>query len=217
MPEFLTSNVAAVIALAGVLVGGLVTGGISFFNAWVMRNRDFQLKLWERLLDRRIMAHEAVLEISLKMRLMVSFQRVDSAGELVRAPLVMRPKEEFDEWLGEFAEKSLPATTWLSTAVKRELNFVQDYLVTLHTKLADVSPQPQHCATVGMFIRQDFIDLSAELEKMTFKFFKSEMQALRLNDLTDWHKYPREETDKRLQNTALMRRWPEIAMRLSRT
>src|SRR6516164_4378834 len=106
MPEFLTSNVAAVIALAGVLVGGLVTGGISFFNAWVMRNRDFQLKLWERLLDRRIMAHEAVLEISLKMRLMVSFQRVDSAGELVRAPLVMRPKEEFDEWLGEFAEKS---------------------------------------------------------------------------------------------------------------
>ena len=213
MEEFLTHNVAAFLALAGVLVGGLVTGGISLLNAWVMRNRDFQLKLWEKLLDRRIMAHEAVLEISLKMRFMVSFQRFDSEGELVRAPLVMRSKEEFDEWLGEFAEKSLPATTWLSTAVRRELNFVQDYLVTLHTKLADVPPQ--HCATLGIFIRQDFIDLSTELEKTAFKFFESEVQTLRLNDLTDWHKYPREETDKRLQNTALMRRWSEIAMSLS--
>jgi hypothetical protein len=215
MPEFLTHNIAALLALAGVLVGGLVTGGISLLNAWVMRNRDFKLKLWEKILDRRISAHEAVLEISLKMRLMVSFERFDSAGELVRAPLVMRSKEEFDEWLGEFAEKSLPATTWLSTAVKRELSFVQDYLVTLHTKLADV-PQ-QHCATVGIFIRKDFIDLSAELEKTAFKFFKSEVQALQLNDLADWHKYQREETDKRLQNTALMRRWPEIATSLSTT
>jgi hypothetical protein len=120
----------------------------------------------------------------------------------------MMSKATFDDWLREFAKESTPATTWLSTPVKRELNFAQDYFVTLHTKLSEVPSE--HFPAVGSFARQDFIDLSSGLEKTAFEFFKAEARELRLNDLTEHHKYPLEETKKRLQNTVLLRRWKEI-------
>jgi hypothetical protein len=211
MADFFTHNStlgAAIIALAGVLVGGLLSAVFTFLNAWVMRTRDLDLKLWERFLDRRITAHEAVVGIALKMRLTRSFGGIDSSGEVVRAPQIMVSKDAFDDWLGEFAEKSTPATTWLSTAVKRELNFAQDYFVTLHTNLSGVPSA--HFAAVGAFVRQDFIDLSSSLEKTAFEFFKAEARELRLNDLTEHHKYPLQETKTRLQNTVLLSRWTEI-------
>jgi hypothetical protein len=50
MVDFFTHNptlAPAIAALAGVLVGGLLSGVFTFLNAWVMRNRDLDLKLWE--------------------------------------------------------------------------------------------------------------------------------------------------------------------------
>jgi hypothetical protein len=58
---------------------------------------------------------------------MVSLGAFDPDGELTRAPELMSSKQVFDDWLVEFARASAPASTWLSIAVKRELNFVQDY------------------------------------------------------------------------------------------
>jgi hypothetical protein len=89
MADFFAHNptlAPAIAALIGVLVGGLLSGVFTFLNAWVMRSRDLNLKLWERFLDRRITAHEAVVGLALKMRVMCSLGMVDSSGELVRAP-----------------------------------------------------------------------------------------------------------------------------------
>src|SRR5947209_11480448 len=48
-------------------------------------NRDLDLKLWERFLDRRITAHEAVVELAAKMRIMVSLGRLTHPAKW-RAP-----------------------------------------------------------------------------------------------------------------------------------
>ena len=208
MVELFKQNTPAIIALLGVVVGSLLTGGLAHWNAQAMRRRDLDLKLWERFLDRRITAHETIVAVALKMRVMVSAFEVDSCGELLRAPQVMISKEELDHWISEFAQTVLPATTWLSTSVKREIYFVQDYLATLNTKLSGVPSE--HFAAVGSFVRQDFIDISDRLEKAAFEFFKAEARELRLNDLTEHHKYPLEETNRRLQNTVLLGRWKEI-------
>lgn len=211
MADFFAHNptlAPAIAALVGVLVGGLLSGVFTFLNAWVMRNRDLNLKLWERFLDRRITAHESVVGLALKMRRMCPLGGVDSSGEVIRAPEVMISKEALNDWLSEFAEKSTLATTWLSTPVKRELNFAQDYFVTLHTNLSEVPSSL--FAAVGSFIRQDFIDLSSRLEKTAFEFFKEEARELRLNDLSEHHKYLVQETKKRLQNTVLLNRWTEV-------
>lgn len=130
--EFIWKNVAVVAGLAGALVGAIVT----YFTQWLLRRRELDLRIWERFLERRISAHENVLSLALEMRVMASLGEIHSKGDLARAPAVMVSREAFDEWLRKFARVSVPATTWLSTAAKRELNFVQDYLVTLHTNLS---------------------------------------------------------------------------------
>jgi hypothetical protein len=208
MAELFTHNAAAVLALLGVLVGAIVTGGLTFANGWIMRKRDLDLKIWEKLLDRRIAAHETVIGLAIAMRRMAPLGGTDAAGGLVRAPEVMMSKEAFDTWLVEFAETSSPAATWLSTAVKRELNFAQDYIVTLYANLSGSAPGA--FPTIGAFVRQDFIDLSSKLEKAAFEFFTREARNLRLNDLDDWHKYPRQMTEFRLQETLLLSKWAEI-------
>jgi len=38
---------------------------------------------------------------------------------------------------------------------------------------------------------------------------------LRLSDLNDWHKYPRQVTESRLQDTVLLSRWAEIKASLA--
>ena len=213
MAEFFTHNAAAVLALLGVLVGSIVTGQLSFATGWIMRKRDLDLKIWEKFLDRRIAAHETVIGIAIAMRRMVALGGFDADGEVARAPEVMMSKEAFDTWLVEFAVKSSPATTWLSTAVKRELNFAQDYFLTIHVKLSGFAPSV--FPNVGALVRQDFIDLSSKLEKAAFEFFIKEVRNLHLNDLDDWHKYPRQVTECRLQDTVLLSKWADIKASLA--
>ncbi len=178
-----------------------------------MRRRDLDLKIWEKFLDRRIAAHETVIGVAIAMRRMVASGATDPSGEVVRAPEVMMSKEAFNRWLVEFAEKSLSATTWLSTDVKRELNFVQDYLVTIHVNLSGSAPND--FPAVGAFVRQDFIDLSSSLEKVAFEFFTKEARKLRLSDLNEWHKYPLQATQSRLQDTVFLSKWAEIKASLA--
>jgi hypothetical protein len=82
--------------------------------------------MWEGLLDRRITAHENVIGLAIKMRVMVLFGEFDSSSNVRRAPELMVSAQVFSDWLAEFSRSSGPASTWLSTEVKRELNFVQD-------------------------------------------------------------------------------------------
>jgi hypothetical protein len=73
MSELLTSEWfkqygAAIFTLLGAVVAAFLAGAWALVNAWIMRNRDLRLKLWEKLLDRRIGAHDSVLHIVLVQR-----------------------------------------------------------------------------------------------------------------------------------------------------
>jgi hypothetical protein len=100
----------ALVALLGVVGGALLTAGFTLLNAWVMRKRDFNLKVWERFIDRRISAHETVIGFALKMRLMCPLGNLKE-GEVNRAPQVMMSKDVFENWFSEFSEGSGPAST----------------------------------------------------------------------------------------------------------
>jgi len=213
MAELFMHNAAAALALLGVLVGSVCTGGLTFVTGWIMRRRDLDLKIREKFLDRRIAAHEAVIGLAIAMRRMVPLGGIDLSDQVVRAPEVMLSKEAFDAWLLEFADKSSPATTWLSTAVKREITFVQDYLVTVHINLSGCAPHD--FPTVGALIRQDFIDLSSKLERAAFEFFTKEARNLRLSNLNEWHKYPLQTTQSRLKDTVLLSKWADIKASLA--
>jgi hypothetical protein len=153
--EFVRANASAVFALLGAAVGGL----FSFLGSWLLRKREYDLRLWEKLLDRRVNAHEAVIQAALEMRRMAPSGRVDSTGDAIRAPTVLESKEAFEGWFGNTMSRATAGTTWLTVRAKRELNFAQDYLLTLHMHLQKV-PSALY-PSVGVIVRETLIKLSA--------------------------------------------------------
>lgn len=204
MIDFINQNSNAVFALIGAFGGGL----ISFFSSWMIKKRRFTLRLWDKLLSKRIKAHEDVIAMALEMRIMVALGGFDENNEVVRAPKLLQSKEEFENWFIKFTELTLNGRTWLTTETKKEVNFVQDYLVTLHQYILQ-APSEKYLS-IGQIIRQDFIELSGELEKKAFNFFSKEIHQLELNNLDEHHKYKLKYTKQRLNKTKLITKWQSI-------
>ena len=202
--KILETNASAIFSLLGVLSGGV----LSYVTTSLQKRRDFDLQIWGKLFDRRIAAHEKVITVAVEMRVMVWLGGVDANGEVRRAPQVLISKEEFDNWCIRFTQLTLEGTTWLTTETKREVNFAQDYLTTLHRNLANV-PSDKYLE-VGELVRQDFIDLSSTLEKQAFEYFEDGIHELRLDSLDKHHKYKRPETERRLGQTLLIQKIQQI-------
>lgn len=197
--QFLTANASAMFALAGALGGGI----LSFFGALLLKRREFNLAMSGKLLERRIAAHERVIALAVEMRVMAALGGESETGEVRRTPQIMMSREVFEDWFTRFTQLCMEGTSWLSTETKREVNFVQDYLVTLHMYLQNV-PSGDF-SRLGEIIRQDFVDLSSALERRSFRFFERGIRKLRLDGLQKWHKYKRPETERRLRATALVK------------
>jgi hypothetical protein len=204
LEQFISDNASAIFGLLGALAGGTV----SFLASWLLRKREYDLRLWDRLLERRITAHESLIAMALEMRVMAALGAVEKDGDVARAPHVLRSRDDFEQWFGRFTQITMQGTTWLTTDAKRELNFVQDYLVTLYQSLIGV-PSEKYLL-IGQVIRQDFIDLSSGLEKKAYSFFGREVRRLKLSNLTDWHKYEPSVTEARLKKTVLLSQWQRI-------
>jgi hypothetical protein len=84
--------------------------------------KEIRLKLREKLLDRRIQAHERVIELSHSMRAMLPLGGLDAEGELARTPAALASKEAFDEWFNHFYQTMTSTSTWLGTSLTQELN-----------------------------------------------------------------------------------------------
>lgn len=196
--KFLTTNASAIFALIGVLGGGL----LSFFGALLLKKREFNLTVFGKMLDRRIAAHESVISLAIKLRVMVPLGGVSSTGEVRRAPEIMISRSTFDDWLVNLSQLGLSRTTWLSYDAKREINLVQDYFVTLDKYLENV--HSDKFLELGELIRVDFISLSSSLEKKAFAFFQVGIRKLQPDNLDKGHKYQLSETESRLRVTALV-------------
>ncbi len=204
MEEFLDKYSTALFTLAGALLGALA----SFLTASVMAQKEIRLRLREKLLDRRIEAHERIIELSHSMRAMRALGGLDNEGELARAPAVLISKEVFDEWFMYFYKIMTTTSNWLGTSLTHELNLLQDYLVNLNEFLRQVPVE--NYPRVGQIIRQDFISFSASIEKLAFEFFTNDLEKLRISPLPKWHKYPVKETEKRIQDTDLFKHRDEL-------
>ena len=196
--QFLTTNASAVFGLLGALGAGV----LSFFASLMLKRQEFNLQIRSKLLDRQISAHESILKLATEMRVMVGRGGVDESGQVRRGPRILLTKNDFEDWFRRFTDLQLEGSTWLSITTKREVAFVQDYLVTLNRHLSHVPPDKVF--ELGERLRNDFIDLSSSLEKKTFTFFETGVRKSKLDSLDAWHKYKRSTTERRLSKTALL-------------
>ncbi len=195
---FLNSNTAAIFALIGTIAGA----GISIVGSLLINDKSLQLRLKEKVIDRRIDAHEKIIHLSKSIRTMVSLGHEDEKGELARYPVIMTSVKGFDEWGTYFYDTISSCSTWLSIDVTRELNLFQDYIINLRELIRFVE-EDGLLPEIGLIIRNDFIEFSDKIEKLAYKFFDRDLLKLKFGDLDKWHKYPLEKTKERLQSTAL--------------
>jgi len=97
---------------------------------------------------------------------------------------------------------------WLNTNLERELGFFQDYMVTLNMRIK--GQNDSNVKIIGLIVKQDFIDLASNLENLTFEFFRKDIYKLKINKHNEWHKYPKEITKKRMNETILFKEFKEI-------
>ena len=204
MEQIITDNASAIFAILGTLAGGILT----FIGTWILQSQEAKNRLLEKVLDKRIQAHEKVIELSKFLRQMTSLGYAEKDGELARTPAIMMSHESFDDFLLRFSQTGVDSSTWLSTEVTRELYFVQDYFINLYEFLKNV--EQDKFPEIGRVIRQDFIDFSSSLEKLAFDFFAKDLTKMKLNDLRQWHKYPLKVTQKRLNETEFMKNRDEL-------
>jgi hypothetical protein len=126
-----------------------------------------------------------------------------------RYPSIMCSKQSFDNWFSIFAFTLEENYCWLSSDAKREVFYIQDYFYTLYNCLSDIHSDSY--PRIGVLLREDFIDLSVELEKKGYSFFCTELNKLKLPNINDPHKYPQDITHSRLQKTKLLANCEKIS------
>ncbi len=197
--------IAAVSALMGVF--------ISQQYELRIRKKDIYFRLWEKVLDRRIQSHEQIIQLSKSLRQMHLLGYDEETKEVIRVPVMLTSKEDFEKWFNYFPEIITQNSTWLTITVTRELNLLQDYMVNLHHCV--IKANPDNLPKLGNIIRDDFIQFSTRIEKLSFEFFSQDLSKLQLNDLDEWHKYQIEETRDKLKDTILFSKSSEIEVMLN--
>ncbi len=197
MPELFTEK--EFYAIYGVVVGAIIT----LIGAWAGRRQGYRLKLWDKLIDKKIKAHESVICVALEMRKTCPLGGRNENNELRRIPYVLRSFEDFEIFLENFTVNSLTYSSWLTGYTRKEFNFTQDYLVNVHEYISKLSVE--ELRVLAENIHLDFIALSSELEKTAFEFYKKDVLKFNVSDLKKWHKYDINTTLKRLENTHLFK------------
>lgn len=202
--EFLMKNASAIFALAGVLSGALITGAISY----LLKTKETRLRLTEKVLDRKLGAHERVIDIANLLRSMVIIGGDDNDGELKRTPMILKNRKNMDDFMAEFMKMQTEADRWLSARVKREISLFIDYFVNVYEHFRYSTDESIQEA--GVFVRNDFIDFSLRIENVAHEFFNNDLLKLRFKTDRDWHKYPKEKTFRELDKTEFFKRKDEI-------
>jgi len=197
IPPFLLSS-------SSLALGAIV--GFVFFR--FRAKHEYNLRLWEKIVDPRIQAHRDLISIAMEARVMIPTDGNDGDGEMRRSPQVMIDSVLFQDWSTRAIAAALGGSTWQCIAAKREAAFLQDYLGTLFMHLRGLPDSSYR--EVGVIVREDFIQLSSRLEKAAFSFFEVDLLKLEAGDLKSWHKYPMDVTLERLNATKLMTNFDAI-------
>src|SRR5690606_33117917 len=167
-----------------------------------------ELKIKEKIFDKRIRAHEDILELAAMMRTTVSTNEKRADNVLITYPVIFSSKESFISFQTFFYQKVNPNTHWLSNDLSRELSAIQDYIATIKIAVEDINSK--NLPLVGMYVRNDFVDFAATLENASMDFFKMDIIKLSLVPKKRFKNFSNEERQKRFQKSAYFQNYDEI-------
>lgn len=195
MDEFLIKNASAIFALIGAILGTTITGTITYAT----KTKEAKLRITEKLLDKKLAAHESLINLVSIIRTSVILGGEDENGELNRCPVIMQNRKNMDDFLALFNKVHNESDRWISSHLKREVSFFLDYFVNLNEDSRGATDEALQIA--GSIVRSDFVEISLELENCAHEFFNNDMLKLKYRTDREWHKYPKDVTMKKLNET----------------
>src|SRR5699024_5821944 len=146
---------------------------------------------------------EEILRLSQLLRTTISTKSIDDGGNVITYPSSLHDNENFENLQWEFYQAVNFNSHWIHIELFRELNFVQDYLSNLNRFLQNI--EEENYPSIAVEIKQDFIDLAFSLEKKAMEFFRNDIYDIELEPTQGHHKYEKEETVQRLNETDLLK------------
>ena len=206
LEELLVQNASAVFTIIGVLLGSVVTGAFGYFS----KSRETKLKLAEKIVDKKLEAHDQIINLANSMRTVVVVDGQCDDVELPRYPALFSSRDKFDEFLTYLSQVQSKSERWLSAELKRELCFFIDYIVTLRkwTENVDDFGLPR----LGVALRNDFIDMSSRIEDAAHEFINNDVVKLKFKTDRRWHKFSPNKTEELFSSTILMKRKSELKL-----
>ena len=199
--EFLKYLIPALTGLIGVIIGSLFT--------LLGKRKETQLRIIEKVFDKRLGAHEEILNLAKQMRTTVSTHAASDGQNVESYPGLLHNSEYFNQFKGNFFITVNSNSHWISIELFRQLNYIQDYLENLSQALLKIDES--NYPTLGIIVKSDFVDLAAELEWETLKFFEKDLYNVNLRTTKGHHKWPIEYTLDRLRTTELNQKCELIA------
>ena len=196
--------ITSLIGFSGVIIGTVITSVISL----KIKSKETKLRIIEKVFDKRIEAHENMLFLIKKIRSVMSTGQADSDNNLITFPNSMTDKDNLSKFTNEVSISFHLNAHWLNTNLEREFGFVVDYLTSLSHIIQDA--KDIDLPRIGIIVKQDFIDLASSLENITFDFFRKDIYDMKINTHNEWHKYPKEQTYSRFNETNLVKLRTEI-------
>ncbi len=199
------------VALAGLLgaIGALIGILISQLLEIVRQNRGFATRQKEKIIDKRIDAHEAIISLSETMMTVVMPDKITNFPKEIEKPIrgigVLNSLELFENWWADMYVNCYRKHMWLSPQCLKELNYVQDYIVNLRIILANLNDE--EIKRLSVLVRPDFITMSGNLRHEAVKYLYKDAVSFKLKDLNGYHKYKRSVSEKRLNETRLIKEY----------
>lgn len=200
---FITANSAAFFALLGTLAGV----AISFLSGWQLKKVETRHRLYEKVIDKRIEAHEKIMRVVKPMQAVVIIGR-QSDNILKRSLTIFSNREIFTDWYGDFQVNFLEYSVWLNKKLVRELFYAQDYLANLNEFLSAVDSK--YFMQIGCIIKDDFVDLSNSITRLAFEFFSKDLSKMKFQMYGKDFKYEPMETKSRLEKTYFRMRYKDL-------
>lgn len=193
------------LSFIGVIIGSF----LAFLSSSFLKKKETRLKISEKILDKKIESHEDVLKLAKLLRSTISDNNFNSEMELITYPLILANKENYLDWKINLYNKANNNSHWLSQNVHKELFFIQDYFINLDKTLENVPDE--NLIQIAIILKNDFIDLSAKLEKSITEYFDNGWKNLKTISKLDSFKLEKSVSINRLKNYNHTKRYLEIS------
>ena len=153
------------IGIIGIIIGSLLT----FLMTYILKNSDNKWKLNEKVISKRIQAHESlqyfINELNLTVGYKISDRKVRTCVKIFSDPDI------FLEWNNQFTIFISKNFIWFSQSILEEIQFFNEYLEALRKYFADNEVGPVGLMKIGDFLKYDLEKIGKTFSLLVKDYF----------------------------------------------